>query len=152
MATISFYFDEMMNRPAAEALNNAGYIVVMANDVGMTEKPDPEHLKYATENNLVLVTLDREFAGLAQKQFDHTGLICFTEEFQDVGGILRALSQFADEHEAGDVAGQVFWLKSIRLSDATMRKGCARKKFRPRWRGAFGVRSTEGQKSELQNY
>ncbi|MCC6893400.1 MAG: DUF5615 family PIN-like protein [Anaerolineae bacterium] len=56
---ISFYFDEMMSRKAAEQLFQRGYQVVMAQDMAMQEKSDPEHLQYATENNLVLVTFDR---------------------------------------------------------------------------------------------
>jgi predicted nuclease of predicted toxin-antitoxin system len=65
MAKISFYFDEMMRRKAAEELIKRGIEVVMAVDVGMTEKDDlTEHLPYATEHEMVLVTFDRKFAGL----------------------------------------------------------------------------------------
>ncbi len=111
MATISFYFDEMMVRKAAEQLSQRGHTVVMANDVGMTEKDDDaEHLPYATANNLVVVTFDRPFAGRAMKRDNHTGLICLSGPQDNIGGIVQALSQFAEEHETEDVQGQVFWL------------------------------------------
>jgi len=84
----------------------------MANDVDMTEKDDlSEHLPYATLHGLVLVTFDRKFAGLAAQLIDHTGLVCFTGmEQDDIGGIVRVLTQFAADHTAEDVAGQVFWM------------------------------------------
>ena len=111
--SVSYYFDEMMSREASVQLTNRGFIVVMANDVGMTEKDDlTDHLPYATEHGLVLVTFDRKFAGLASQLTDHAGLVCFTEISQsDVGGIVRVLTQFAEDHTAEEVAGQVFWLK-----------------------------------------
>jgi predicted nuclease of predicted toxin-antitoxin system len=59
---VSFYFDEMMSRKAAEQLVQRGHSVVMAQDVGMQQKTDVEHLAYAAENKLVLVTFDRAFA------------------------------------------------------------------------------------------
>jgi predicted nuclease of predicted toxin-antitoxin system len=56
---ISFYFDEMMSRTVARAMEGQGYQVVMAVDIGMIDKDDDtEHLPYATEQRLVLVTSD----------------------------------------------------------------------------------------------
>jgi hypothetical protein len=60
---------------------------------------------------MVLVTHDREFAGRTLKRIDHQGVICWTEDFQNIGALIRVLSHFADEHTSEDVAGQVFWLK-----------------------------------------
>jgi len=60
---ISFYFDEMINRPLANELIRRGYDVIMANDIEMTGKADDEHLAEATKRNRVLLTLDKAFAG-----------------------------------------------------------------------------------------
>lgn len=61
---ISFYFDEMMPHKVAEQLQKHGFEVVMAVDVEMVDKDDLlEHLQYATEHDLILVTQDRPFAG-----------------------------------------------------------------------------------------
>jgi predicted nuclease of predicted toxin-antitoxin system len=49
--------------------------VIMAVDVEMTSKKDPDHLAYATEHNAVLVTFDRAFATLTSAKTHHTGLI-----------------------------------------------------------------------------
>jgi predicted nuclease of predicted toxin-antitoxin system len=112
MAKISFYFDEMMPREAAEALTKRGYQVSLAVDAGMAEKADPEHLKYATEQGLVLATYDRKFAGLTSQRTDHGGLVCLTVEHQgDVGMVVRLLTELAETHTPEEVAGHVFWLK-----------------------------------------
>jgi len=99
---ISFYFDEMLKRPLADQLNKRGYTVVLANDIGMTE---------ATKREMVLVTLDRAFAGLAAKETEHAGLICWTREDQPIGVMLRVLVEFAEQHTTEQAAGRVFWFK-----------------------------------------
>jgi len=111
MGNISYYFDEMMARPVAQGLERKNISVVMAADNGMLEKPDPEHLQRATEQGMVLVTFDRAFATLTSERSDHASLICWTGALNDVGGIVRRLSEFADTHTAEAAAGHVFWLK-----------------------------------------
>ena len=109
---IGFYFDEHVPRRVATQLIERDITVVMAVDVGMVEKDDlTEHLTYATEHGLVMVTFDRPFAGRAMALTDHTGLVCWTGILDDFGGQVRVLSEFAEGNEPEEVAGQVFWLK-----------------------------------------
>jgi predicted nuclease of predicted toxin-antitoxin system len=108
---IGYYFDEMMTRKAVEQLTQRGYTVVMANDVDMIGKDDDtEHLPYATENELVLVTFDRPFAGRTMKHTNHAGLVCLSGAQDDVGNIVRTLEEFGEEHTPDDAKGRVFWL------------------------------------------
>ena len=107
---ISLYFDEMMSRKAAEQLIQRGFGVVMAQDVGMQQKTDPEHLAYAAENKLVLVTFDRAFAGRTAQTDDHAGLICLSGSQDAIGAVVRNLVTFGEQHTPEDVAGHVFWL------------------------------------------
>jgi predicted nuclease of predicted toxin-antitoxin system len=66
-----FYFDENVSRDIARGLLKKGVPVTMAADVGMRMKDnDTEHLPYATEHKLVLVTFDHPFASRAQQQSD----------------------------------------------------------------------------------
>lgn len=113
MATgIKFYFDEMMSRPVANGLEKCGYEVIMAIDSDMVGKDDDtEHLPFATQHEAIMVTLDRAFAGRAMQYADHAGVICWTGAQDDVGGMVRALSHFAEQHAPEDTAGCVFWLK-----------------------------------------
>lgn len=111
--TVGFYFDEHMARAVADGLTKRDYMVVMAVDVEMKNKDDDtEHLPYATEHRLVMVTFDREFAGRTMSRADHTGLICLSEKMRaDVGGQIHILADFSDLHTPDDTAGRVYWLK-----------------------------------------
>jgi predicted nuclease of predicted toxin-antitoxin system len=109
---VSYYFDEMMSWIPAKALQQQGIQVVMATDVGMIDKDDDiEHLVYATEHQLVLVTMDKPFAGRTMQRTDHAGLICWTGKLNDFGAQVKVLAQFATNHKMDEVQGQVFWLK-----------------------------------------
>lgn len=112
MAKISFYFDEMMPRKVAEQLQKRGFEVVMAVDVEMVDKDDLlEHLQYATEHSLTLVTQDRPFAGRANELPYHAGVICWTGKQNDIGGMVTALGVFGENHSLEESANLVFWLK-----------------------------------------
>ena len=109
---IKYYFDEHMPRAVAEALEKRGITVIMAVDSEMVEKDDDtEHLPFATQQQAVIFTRDKPFAGRTAKRTDHAGLICWTGADDDIGGMIRVLSAFAEKYSPGDVAGQVFWLK-----------------------------------------
>ncbi|MCC7452275.1 MAG: DUF5615 family PIN-like protein [Anaerolineae bacterium] len=111
MATMRFYFDEMMSRPVANELARHDCDVIMAIDVDMTEKEDADHLKFATVQGRILVTQDRSFAGRSVHQTDHAGVICWTGSSNDFDSQIRALRAFAEQYQQEQAAGQVFWLK-----------------------------------------
>ena len=107
-----FYFDEHMNRVVADALVKRGYQVVMAVDVSMEGKDDEtEHLPYAIEHDLVIVTFDHPFAARAMSRTDHPGLICLAYNIREnIGRIVEVLTEFAELYDPQRDAGQVFWL------------------------------------------
>jgi hypothetical protein len=111
--TVGFYFHEHMRRATERGLRDRGYHVVMAVDVDMTgSDDDTEHLPYATQQGLVMVTFDRPFAGRTTVRSDHAGLICLSETVRDdIGAIIRILVAFAEAHSVDDIYGRVFWLK-----------------------------------------
>lgn len=112
MAKVSFYFDEHMPRVVEQALLTLGYKVIMAVDVGMTgQDDDTGHLRAAAQHSAVLVTRDRPFAGRTAQRTDHGGLICWTGQDNDFGGMIRELSDFAELYTSEEAQGQVFWLK-----------------------------------------
>ena len=109
---VKFYLDEHSPRSLQRALIQQGYEVIMAVDVDMVQKDDDtEHLPYAAERGLVVFTRDLRFAGRTAKQTNHSGLICWTGNQQDVGGTIRAVLTFGEQHTAEEVVGRVFWLK-----------------------------------------
>jgi predicted nuclease of predicted toxin-antitoxin system len=107
-----FYFDEHMNRAVADALIQRGYQVVMAVDVGMEGKDDDtEHLPYATEHGLVMVTFDHPFATRSMARANYLGLICLAYKIrEDIGRMVEVLAEFAELYDSKRDAGQVFWL------------------------------------------
>jgi hypothetical protein len=113
MAKVRFYLDEHVSRSIEKGLTQREYEVVMAVDVGMEGKDDDtDHLLYANENRLLMVTCDRPFTGRTEKRTDHSGLICLSQGLRnDIGAAIRALVDFAENHSMEDAAGRVFWLK-----------------------------------------
>lgn len=109
MKKISFYFDEMMPNAVAKGLAERGYQVVMAVHVGMEKKDDLlEHLPYARQNEMVIVTCDHPFAGRVAKMSNHAGV---TGAPDDIGGMISNLQRFCENHDANSMAGMVFWIK-----------------------------------------
>lgn len=81
---IGLYFDEHMSKIVYRTLIERGYRVIRAVDVGMTGKDDDtEHLPYATQNHLILVTLDHPFATRTMRRNDFLGMICLTRDIRD---------------------------------------------------------------------
>ena len=109
---INFYFDEMMPRSVAERLKDRGFSVILAVDVEMVEKDDlSEHLAYALAHDAVLVTRDKPFATRALSVENHAGVICWTGRQDDVGGMVRRLSEFGEQYSSEQIIKRVFWLK-----------------------------------------
>lgn len=110
MAAIKYYFDEMMSRKVATQLTARGIEVVFANYVGMTDKDDlSDHLPYAKEKGLVVVSFDRKFGGLALKNSDHAGVVCLSGPQNDVGYMVRTLVEIAEHYTPETIAGTVVW-------------------------------------------
>ena len=109
---IGFYFDEHMNRAVADALIERGVTVIMAVDVDMVGKnDDEEHLPYAAEHNLIMVTFDHPFAGRVMSCTDHPGLICLVYSIREnIGRIVEVLAEFVELYDPDRDSGQVFWL------------------------------------------
>lgn len=107
-----FYFDEHMNRAVADALSENNLTVVMAVDVEMEGKDDDtEHLPYAAERGLIMVTFDHPFASRTQSRTDHPGLVCLAYSIrQDIGRMIVVLTEFAALYDPERDTGQVFWL------------------------------------------
>jgi hypothetical protein len=112
MAQIRYYFDEMMPRHVAQALEKRGIAVVMAVDVEMTGKDDVTgHLALATKQEAVMVTRDNPFATRSLSITPHHGVICWTGGQRDFSGMIRRLTKFAGQYTPDQVIDRVFWLK-----------------------------------------
>ncbi len=112
MSSVGLYFDEHMSRKIAHALQSQGVTVVMAVDVGMEAKTDEEHLIYATQQRLVMVTFDHPFAGRTRARTDFFGLFCLPYRYQeDIGDAITQLSEFAQLFDEDRDTGMVHYPK-----------------------------------------
>lgn len=109
---IKFYGDEHIRRQIAKGIIERGYEFVLAIDLGMLAKDDDtQHIPFAASLGAVIVTFDKPFAGRTQSRVDHAGMVCWTGDHADIGGIIRALIEFAEQYTPDEVRGRVFWLK-----------------------------------------
>ncbi len=69
----------------------------MAVDEDMAGRDDDtEHLLYAAEHDAVIFTRDSPFAGRTMQRTDHAGLIYWTGQDDDFGGMIHILAEFAE--------------------------------------------------------
>ncbi len=64
MGLLKFYTDAHVDKQIAIQLRKYGIPVIRCQDVGMDNATDEEHLEYASENHLSVVTKDIDFRTL----------------------------------------------------------------------------------------
>lgn len=70
------FTDQMIDKEVTESLRNFGYDVECTSETGMARSDDLEILKYCTENQRVLITLDEHFGDwTVVKLSEHSGVI-----------------------------------------------------------------------------
>lgn len=105
-----YYFDEHMDRAVARALIARDITVMMAVDVKMEGKTDEEHLAYATQNGLIMVTFDHPFASQMMQKQDFLAVICLPYRFQQaMGEMIDMLAEYSELFDPEKDHGQVFW-------------------------------------------
>ena len=72
MPKLRFYLDESVHVAVADGLQRRGIEATTAKDAGNLSLSDEEQLKYAIENNFVIVDVD--FLSLAMK-LEHNGIV-----------------------------------------------------------------------------
>jgi predicted nuclease of predicted toxin-antitoxin system len=71
-----FLLDADVPRSSAQVLQNLGYEVIDVRDINLGAATDGEIIKYAKENNLILITRDIEFANILRYPVgSHVGII-----------------------------------------------------------------------------
>jgi len=70
------YCDESIWIPVADGLRRRGWTVYTAREQGTLGDPDEEQLRYANENDWLLLTFDDDFLSLVEGEGrEHGGLI-----------------------------------------------------------------------------
>jgi predicted nuclease of predicted toxin-antitoxin system len=99
MEIITFYTDAHIDKQVALQLRKQGIPVIRCQDVGMEDVSDEEHLIYASENRLSVVTKDSDFRGLhfqwLSENRTHFGIfICLNCQKDSVGKIVRECTTY----------------------------------------------------------
>lgn len=93
---LRYYFDEHLADAITLGLRLRGIDVLTAQEAGRAGKkiPDSEQLAYATAQERVIATRDRDYILLARTQFPHAGVIMLQKELS-IGGYIDYLELLA---------------------------------------------------------
>jgi hypothetical protein len=119
--TLKFYTDTHIDKQVAIQLRQSGVEVVRCEEVGMAEAKDEEHLNYAAQNGLSLISKDDDFIRLHVKwqqsnQIHYGVFFCPYRDRPSIGLIVEACLYYAEaiRTEAGtieaDMMNQLFYV------------------------------------------
>lgn len=77
---IGFYCDEHIDRALAKSLRSHDIRVVTAVEAGAVGWSDQQHLRYAADHGLVLITRDTDFLRLNAEGYSHAGVLYAPQE------------------------------------------------------------------------
>lgn len=82
--------DEHVHPAVTAGLQRRGANVLTAQEVGLIDTPDADHLRFAKEQGRVIFTQDSDFLRLHAAGFDHAGIV-YVRQNTPVGQIVRGL-------------------------------------------------------------
>jgi predicted nuclease of predicted toxin-antitoxin system len=111
---IKFYVESHIDKAVTTQLRRQGVDIIRAQDMGMKDADDPDHLEYATAEGRAVVTNDRDFAELNNSWLaqgrNHAGIFLITRDKENIGMIVRTLLFWheAVEGEAATLENDVY--------------------------------------------
>lgn len=113
--SISFYTDADLDGPIVKAAIQSGLPIIRCQDVGMTDASDHEHLEYASQNQLVLVSHDANTMTAEHERWlaegkTHSGVIIIPRKHcKQVPDIIDYLTLVRDATCSGELNNQLWW-------------------------------------------
>lgn len=107
---IQYHLDENVDHAVAEGLRRRGINVTTTADVGLHGASDEEHLVFATANNRVIITKDKDFLKLARVHHAHAGIVYYDQNKRSIGEIIRSLVILWEQFSSDDIRGRVEFL------------------------------------------
>lgn len=96
----SLYCDESVWDPVADGLKQRGWEVHTVVDEETRGDGDRQQLRYARENDWLLVTFDDDFLSLVEGQgLDHTGIIYIDQRGKRIGEVVKQVDTYLDGRE-----------------------------------------------------
>jgi hypothetical protein len=106
---VKYYLDEHVPRAVAEGLRRRGVDVLRAQEAGMLEAADEQHLALALAAGRVLFTQDADFLRLHATACPHAGIV-YAPQQTPVGATIRGLMLIHDVLNAEEMAGHAEFL------------------------------------------
>lgn len=110
MSESKFLLDEHIAPAVAVQLRNRGIDCITVREAGRLGLADESHLEWAALQGRIIVSFDDDYFPLARAFSGHGGLIHCTPHTRDIGPIVRALTVFAEQHDADEAANRVWYI------------------------------------------
>ena len=117
---VSLYIDEDVTNQLAELIRKRGHNAVSAIDLGKISVLDDEHLAYAAERRMTVLTYnERDYVELArqwtQNNRKHCGIL-ISDQFsvRQIGELLRRVLNFLDRVTADEMINVVRYLSDFK--------------------------------------
>lgn len=96
---MKFLADQDVYQTTVDYLKSLGYDVLKASDVGLQRALDEELLRYAYENQRILITRDKGYGALVfLSSQEHCGVILLRVQPQTVDVVHREFARFLEEN------------------------------------------------------
>jgi predicted nuclease of predicted toxin-antitoxin system len=97
------YCDESIWIPVADGLRRRGWTVHTAREEGTLGDPDREQLRYAVENDWLLLTFDDDFLSLVEGDgLEHAGLIYVRQAGRKIGDVVKSVDGHLQNRDSDD--------------------------------------------------
>lgn len=104
---LRFHLDEQVDTALGRALQRAGIDVTTTVGANLRGVPDDVQIAFASSQNRVLVTRDRDFLVLHSADQNHAGIIYFEQNRFSTGYMVRKLTQLSATLDPEEMVGQV---------------------------------------------
>ncbi|MFB6189185.1 MAG: DUF5615 family PIN-like protein [Halapricum sp.] len=114
---VSFLTDEHVPRVFINTLRSNGYEVLKARDVFGEATDDERLLRYAGENNHILVTHDKKDFARLTETVAHAGLVVYTDPNylrDEPEGAVRTLERVFSHYPPEELPNELVWLDQWR--------------------------------------
>ena len=108
---IKYHLDESVNNAIANGLRLRGIDVTTSKAAGLVGATDPEQLRYANREGLVLVTHDDDFLETHAAGEPHAGIAYAHQKRLTIGQAVLALVALHRDRTAESIAGHVEFLQ-----------------------------------------
>jgi predicted nuclease of predicted toxin-antitoxin system len=107
---IRFFFDQHIPPAVARGLRRRGVDVLTAQEAGRCGLPDPDQLQFATAEERVVMTFDRDYLALHASSVPHAGIVWCRATKYTIGQLIQLLFLLGHVTDRGGMRNYVEYL------------------------------------------